>query len=169
MNQLTDRPNLSDTDKVSIAAKHVLTSDTFLMEWTGGRIARTGSPVPVLEMGVPQILVAPVSEGELFQPSVKSKIMSALGLVICWEEVRRVLNDDEPSISSVISHVKALLLDNYYLNGPPFNQRLTRRLDQFQPVDYAAEMLDDGHILRYIVLGIDYEVDIHARTRKVAC
>ena len=160
---------ISDSDKVSIALLYLLRSDDLLMQWSGGYIQRTGSSMPILEMPPPQILVVPLNENELFQPSGKVRLTMPQGILLFWEETRRVLEDDEPTIVSVVSHIKSLLLNNYYLNGPPFNERLTRRLDQFQVVDYAAELLGGGGLLRYIVLGVDYEVDVAARTRKVAC
>ena len=171
MSSIQDHFNISLTDKIVMSVHSALRSDQVLMNWTHENVHRCGLLMPLDEVRPPQIIVAPRFEEEEIGPNQVSEIHIPVGILLVWEENRRIATEGEPSIVSVINHVKERLLDRefYYLNIPPFNERLIRRLERFDPVDYGVIAETDNDLLMYLELSVVYRTDIHSRLRSKEC
>jgi len=169
MNSISEHFTPSMTDRITISVHSALASDQVLVDWTHGSIHRCSILMPIDMEAPPQIIVAPKFEQEMIGPNQTSELNVPVSILIVWEENQRVLSETEPSVGSVVNHIKALLLDRYYLNIPPFNERLVRRLESFDTVDYGVVETEDNELVMYVEMAVIYRTDINARTRSKRC
>lgn len=161
--------NIEVVDRIPIVVRHLLAADSLLDDWAKGRIHRVNELVPIEEEPAPQILVKLEDEEEIFKTGGAADLELPVGIMFFYEDAHRVLGDEEPTASSMIQQAKRVLIANPYLNAPPYNQRITKKLKKFETLDYGGEVLEGNRFHRFIVLRVDYRSTLDVRTREVTC
>jgi len=156
-------------DRIPIVVRHILLSDTQLDAWAEGRIHRCNELAPIDEEPAPQIIVKILNEEEAFATGGHNEMSIPVSILFFFEDEHRVLEDDEPTIGSVIQQAKRTLIANYHLNAAPYNERLVKRIHRFETLDYGGEVLDGNRYHRFMVLVVDYRCKLDVRTREVTC
>ena len=168
MSSISDHFEMMDVDKIAAQMVSLFRSDENLMGWTNGVIYRSSMMQSIPDFPPPQIVVAAEREGETPEPSSKGSVALDVSVLVLWEDNAIILEEDEPSMISLVQYLKGILQESYYLNEPPISERIVRRLDQFEPVDYGGVEVD-GATIRYLIIGARYISNISARSRKKAC
>ena len=161
--------NLEVMDRIPIVIRHVLLADSIVSSWAENRIHRSNELAPIEEEPAPQIIIKILDEEEAFATGGHNEMSLPVGILFFFEDYHRVLEDEEPTIASLIQQVKRVLIENYHLNAPPYNERITKRINRFETIDYGGEVLDGNRFHRFMILRVDYRTKLDVRTREVTC
>lgn len=156
---------LSHLDKMALAVRDILAASPQLVAWTGGRISRQDLFAPDLSTVAPFIIVGTLTEAAEQQVGCVEKTVQ-IGVILGWEIFLSQLDDEAPTVSTVIDEVHRLLMENQALTVTAFGgQPLARQLTGFQQIDYGGGTTESNTVKMVLVDSARYRVHFSSEWR----
>lgn len=156
-------------DKLASSIVYYLREDATIEEWTEGRVYRgTGAVKEGMFNSLPCIFVIPSLLPTRRMPDNRERNRAVISLMVFWEEYSEFLEDiDEPTIASVVQHIKVVMSAARFFDEL-YGSRLVERLNEIRVVDFDGGVAgDNDRTTLYIEIELEFVIDYKVTDQEI--